>query len=109
MELTLNGTKYQLNFGVGFVRNLDKHYGMANDAGFNLGLGLTKAIPALRAYDPAVLAEVIQCASEPTASLSDIDKYIDNPRTNIEKLFDKVIKELNEANAVKLAVKNLKN
>ena len=35
MELTIKGKKRQLNFGVGFVRNLDQKYGMANTAGFN--------------------------------------------------------------------------
>lgn len=109
MELTINGKKYQLNFGVGFVRNLDKFYGLSNQAGFSLGLGLTKAIPALRSYDPAVLAEVVQCAAEPAISLVDVDHYLDDPKTDIEKVFESVQKELSEANAVKLAVKNLKD
>jgi hypothetical protein len=108
MELTIKGKKRQLNFGVGFVRNLDKKYGMANTAGFNLGLALTKAIPALRSYDPAVLAEVIQCACDTSISLADVDAFLDNPDTDIEKVFDDVLKELSEANAVKLAVKKLK-
>ncbi len=109
MELTIKGKKYQLNFGVGFVRNLDKFYGLSNQAGFSLGLGLTKAIPALRAYDPAVLAEVIQCAAEPGIELSKVDEFLDDSKTDIEKVFEDVQKELNEANAVKLAVKNLRN
>lgn len=108
MEVTIKGKKYQLNFGVGFVRNLDHFYGLSNKSGFNLGMGLTKTIPALKGYDPAALAEVIQCAAEPAVTLSDVDSLIDNPKTDIEKLFNDVQKELNEANAVKLAVKNLK-
>lgn len=108
MQLTINGKKVQLNFGVGFVRELDRFYGLSNQAGFNLGMGLTKAIPSLKSYDSAVLAEVIQCASEPSVTLADVDELIDNPKTDIEKLFDDVLKELKEANAVKLAVKKLK-
>jgi hypothetical protein len=108
MQLTINGQKVQLNFGVGFVRELDKYYGLSNQAGFNLGLGLTKAIPGLKSYDTSVLAEVIQCASEPSVTLDEVDALIDNPKTNIEKLFDDVVKELEGANAVKLAVKKLK-
>lgn len=109
MEITIKGKKHQLNFGVGFVRALDKHYGLANNAGFSLGMGLTKAIPNLNAYDTAVLAEVIQCAAEPLVSLTDVDDYIDDPKTDIEQLFSDVLKEMTEANAVKLAAKKLKD
>lgn len=108
MELTINGKKYQLNFGVGFVRTLDEKYGMSNQAGFSLGMALTKALPALKSYDPAVLAEVIQCAAEPALSLAKVDSLIDDPDTDVEKLFSDVLKELSEANAVKLAAKKLK-
>lgn len=108
MQLTINGKKVQLNFGVGFVRELDRFYGLSNQAGFNLGLGLTKAIPGLKSYDTSVLSEVIQCASEPNVSLAEVDTLIDNPKTDVEKLFDEVLKGLEEANAVKLAVKKLK-
>lgn len=108
MELTIDGKKYQLNFGVGFVRTLDEKYGMSNQAGFSLGMALTKALPALNSYDPAVLAEVIQCASEPALSLAKVDSLIDNPDTDVEKLFSDVLKELSKANAVKLAAKKLK-
>ena len=67
-----------------------------------------KALPALNAYDPAVLSEVIQCAAEPSVSLAKVDGLIDDPETDIEKLFTDVLKELSEANAVKLAAKKLK-
>lgn len=108
MQLTINGKDVQLNFGVGFVRELDRYYGLSNQAGFNLGLGLTKAIPGLKSYDASVLSEVIQCAAELNVSLADVDALIDNPKTNVEKLFDEVLKNLEKANAVKLAVKKLK-
>lgn len=109
MEITIKGKKYQLNFGVGFVRSLDQHYGLSNNAGFSLGMALTKTIPALNSYDTATLAEVIQCAAEPAVSLNDVDALIDDPKTDLEKLFKDVMKEMSEANAVKLAAKNLGN
>lgn len=109
MELTINGKKYQFYFGVGFVRQLDQRYGMQNNAGFSLGMGLTKALPALELYDTATLAEVLECAAEPSISLHDIDSYLDAPDTDIEKVFKDVSKDLSKANAVKLAAKNLKN
>lgn len=109
MEITIKGKKYQLHFGVGFVRALDKHYGLSNNAGFSLGMGLTKAIPSLQIYDTAVLSEVIQCAAEPAVSLSDVDDYIDDPKTDIEKLFADVSKAMTESNAVRLSAKNLRD
>ncbi|MGN1283713.1 MAG: tail assembly chaperone [Candidatus Limosilactobacillus intestinavium] len=36
-----------------------------------------------------------------------LDKWLDND-ADVEKLFDEVIKELNESNSVKVAAKNLK-
>ena len=108
MQVTINGKNVRLNFGVGFVRELDRYFGLSNQAGFNLGLGLTKAIPGLKSYDTSVLSEVIQCASEPRVSLADVDALIDDPKTDIEKLFDEVLRNLEKANAVKLAVKKLK-
>lgn len=108
MQVNINGKNVQLNFGVGFVRELDRFYGLSNQAGFNLGLGLTKAIPGLKSYDTSVLSEVIQCAAEPRVTLDEVDALIDNPKTDIEKLFDDVLKCLENANAVKLAVKKLK-
>ena len=61
MQLTINDKKVQLNFGVGFVRELDRFYGLSNQAGFNLGLGLTKAIPlhSMEAQHPCGLRHLI--------------------------------------------------
>ncbi|QIH21221.1 tail assembly chaperone [Lactobacillus iners] len=109
MELTINSQNYKLVFGVGFVRTMDKKYGLSNNAGFGLGMALTKAIPALEMYDPAALAEVIQCAADPSLSLADVDEYLDNPNTDIETLFKDVLAAIESANATKLAVKNLKS
>ena len=53
MEIKLNDKTVQLNFGVRFVRELDKVAGMSVN-GQSFGFGLTKSLPALQAYDPAV-------------------------------------------------------
>lgn len=110
MEITIGKQKQELNFGVRFVNELDNVIGVKRD-GISLGFGLTKSIPALQAYDTAVLAQVLYCATfpnSPRASLESIYDYIDNPETDIEGLFKEVNKELKKANAVKLALKNMK-
>jgi hypothetical protein len=106
MEITVNGKKHQLVFGVGFVRNLDTHYGMANKAGLGLGMAFGKVIPGMKIYDTAILSEVIQAAAEPSISLNETDQYIDNCK-DVEKLFKDVWEEMSKANAVKLAVKKV--
>lgn len=106
MQLTIDGKKYDFKFGVGFVRKLDENYGIKQN-GIAFGFGLARVIPGLNSYDPAVLAEVLQCAAKQAINLTKIDDYLDNC-SDLEKVFDTVLEELSKANAVKLAVKKMK-
>lgn len=109
MEIKLNNKTIQLNFGVRFVRELDKVAGMTVN-GQSFGFGLTKSLPALKAYDPAVLSDVIYSAAygnKPRPSQNTIDNFIDNC-TDLGKVFDEVQQEIDESNAVKVAAKNMK-
>ena len=104
MILKINEKDVELKFGVRFVRELDKV------GSFNMGMALTKAIPALQAYDPVALSNVIYAASygsTPRPAMTEIDDFLDG-YAKIEKLFDDVTKEMLKANAVKVAAKNLK-
>lgn len=109
MKLKVGSKNYDLNFGIGFVRNLDKYYGVSVQ-GMSFGMGLTKSLSGLRVYDPACLSEVLYIATwadatRPTQEA--IDRVLEDDNTDIEKLFDGVMKELATANATKIAVKNL--
>lgn len=111
MQIKINGKEVELKFGVKFVRELDKVAGLdLNGASF--GMGLTKSIPSLRTADPAVLADVIYSAASTNEafrpSQDDVDDFIDNYEEDLEKLFDNVIKEMSQANAIKVALKNAK-
>lgn len=106
MQLTIDGKKYDFKFGVGFVRKLDENYGIKQN-GIPFGFGLARAIPGLNSYDPAVLAEVLQCAAKQAINLTKIDDYLDDC-SDLEKVFDTVLAEMSKANAVKLAVKKMK-
>ena len=78
--------------------------------GQSFGFGLTKSLPALRAYDPAVLSDVIYSAAyaaKPRLTQSVIDDFIDNCE-DLEHVFDEVQKEIDDSNAVKVAAKNMK-
>jgi hypothetical protein len=109
MELTINDKKYTANFGVRFVRELDKSAGL-NVQGASFGMGLSKALVGLKSYDPATLSDVLYFGMLSTGghpTQVQLDKWLDND-ADVEKLFDEVIKELNESNSVKVAAKNLK-
>lgn len=109
MQLTINSREYDLNFGVRFVRELDKNVGLSTQ-GINFGMGLLRTLPALKAYDPAVLSDVIHAATvsnKKRPSASEVDDYIDT-EPDLEPVFEQVHKEMTEANAVKAAVKNMK-
>lgn len=106
MELTINDKKVELKFGVRFLRELDKIASVEN-SGIKFGMGLSRSILGLRAYDAAVLADVLYAASYGKVGQATIDNYLDNCE-DLEKIFDNVIKEISESNAANLAVKKMK-
>ena len=114
MQIKVNNKDVNLNFGVRFIRELDRKNGMTLDikgVEQNFGMALTKAVPALRSYDVAVLADLLYCAAwdnRERPSQSDIDAYLDDEKTNIDKLIDDITKELKSSNAAQKKKKNLK-
>ncbi len=106
MELTINDKKVELKFGVRFLRELDK-IASVESSGIKFGMGLSRSILGLRAYDAAVLADVLYAASYGKVGQATIDNYLDNCE-DLEKIFDDVIKEISESNAANLAVKKMK-
>ncbi len=87
MQLTINGKEYELNFGVRFVREMDKNM-----------------------YDAAVLADTIYSAtvtSKKRPSANEVDDFIDS-NSDLDSLFKQVANEMNSANAVKAVAKNMK-
>lgn len=115
MQITVDGTKVDLHFGVRFVRELDKIAGIKTEAGgqtISLGFGLIKTIPALKGYDAASLSMVLYAASyeaKKRPSLDDCDAYLESLDVkSLEKLFKEVDKELKDSSVVQLSVKNAK-
>lgn len=114
MIIKINNEEHELNFGVRFVRDLDERAGVlmgTKGQRQNFGMALTKVLPGLQTYDAAVLADVIYCAlhaDKKRPSIDEIYDYIDDPKTDIEKVFKDVQSEIKKSNAVKLAAKNLK-
>ena len=109
MQLKINDKTYNFNFGVRFVAALDKAYGGAIN-GVNFGMGLTALVPQLAQFDTAGLAKVLYTAgyvNSPRPTINQIYDYIDDPKTNLDKVFEMVQNELETSNATKGNVKML--
>lgn len=110
MELKINGKEYSFKFGVKFVREIDKHMPVKSE-GMEFGLGLSaKLLPELNSGNINTLSLALFFANQTEKqklTLNEIDDFIDEVE-DIEKVFDTVLKSLEESNAGKLAARNLK-
>lgn len=107
MVITINGTDHEVNFGIGFLRELDKKYFTQNKTGVKFGMGAEVKIPMLLAKDVVTLSEILYTgtyADKKRPTQDKIDEYIDQAE-DIEALFDEVISELKKHNATKLRMK----
>lgn len=107
MVITINGKEYEIHFGIGFIRELDKKYFTQNRSGVKFGMGAEVKIPMLLANDVVTLSEILYagtCTEKKRPTQQEIDDYVDDVE-DIEALFDEVISELKKHNATKLRMK----
>ena len=104
MELTIDGKKYELNFGIGFVHELDKIAGMKSN-GVSMGMSLMLTLPAFEAFDPMALYNILYAgthADNPRPSGKDIEGYLDSlTDVKIDKLFKDIGAELKKSAMVR--------
>lgn len=108
MQVTINDKDYDLNFGIGFLRELDKKYFIERN-GAKFGDSMALKIPMLLAKDTVTLADILYTAThalKSRPSQKSIDAFIDSVE-DIEVLFDEVIEELKKSNATKSQVAKL--
>lgn len=110
MTLEMNGRICELNFGIGFVRDLDEKYYLESGNGMRFGNGLETKAPLLLSGDAPALAEFLYMG---TAGMGDkrpteqeIDGFIDSA-ADIEAVFNGVVDELKKSNACKIKMKLL--
>lgn len=106
MVVTINGTDYNVKFGIGFIRELDKKYFTQSQSGLKFGMGMEVKIPMLLTKDVITLAEFLHtgtCTEEKRPTQKEIDEYIDSVES-IESLFEEVVEELKKQNATKLKI-----
>lgn len=106
LELTIDGQVYEFQFGMGFMREVNKKYQKQidgiKDAKENVGLQMM--IAGVIGGDTEFLVEVLNAANKgktPRVTTALLDSYIDNECEDIDGLFERVIDFLKKTNATK--------
>lgn len=105
-ELEMNGQVVQFNFGMGFLREINKTVSAPVEGlnGVRQNIGLRYTVSRLIDKDAEALAEVLDIANkdcQPRVTKKAIDLFIDDENTDIDEMFDKVLGFLKKANATK--------
>lgn len=108
-ELTINGKVYPFNFGMGFMKEINRKVGVPVDGlpDVKKNIGLRYHVAGIIDGDLESLEEILLAANKnlnPRVQAADLDAYIDDPNTDIDALFAEVLDFLNSANATKKTV-----
>ena len=112
MELTINGTVYEFNFGMGFLREINKRVQTPVDGlkGVDKNIGLQFTVASIIDGDVEALVDALDIANKgmnPRLTRQALDAYIDDADTDIDGLFTMVIDFLSKTNATKKTVASL--
>lgn len=111
-ELTINNEVYQLNFGMGFLREMNQKISVPVDGmpGVKKNVGLRYGIANVIDGDIEALEEVIDLANKgqkPRLTRKILDEYIEDESTDVDELFDTVVGFLKTANVTKKETKSI--
>ena len=112
LEIIINDTVYQFNFGMGFMREINKKVGTPVDGlpDVKKNIGLQYYVAGVIDGDIEALVEVLDIANKsqnPRVTRSLLDSHIDDANTDVDRLFEDVLDFLKNANATKKVVANL--
>lgn len=105
-ELTINEVVYQFQFGMGFLREINKTVGRPVDGipDAKQNIGLQYKVAGIIDGDLEALVDVLDIANKnqkPRVTRMLLDSYIDNEDTDIDRLFADVLDFLSKTNATK--------
>lgn len=111
-ELEMNGQVVPLNFGMGFLREINKRTSIPVDGMKDVkqNVGLRYTVARLLDSDVEALVEVIDVANagcDPRVTKKALDLFIDDENTDIDEVFEKTLGFLKTANATKNATLNV--
>lgn len=107
-ELEINGQAVPFNFGIGFLRDINKTVSAPVDGlkDVKQNIGLRYMVARLLDGDVEALVDVLEVANkgcDPRITKIALDTFVDNETTDIEEVFEKVLGFLKTANATKKA------
>ena len=113
MELTIKEQVYQFNFGMGFLREMNRKVTVPVDGikDVKRHIGLRYTVSGIMDGDVEALEELLVAANKdqnPRVTTALLDEYIDDPETDIDQLFEDVLGFLKNANATKRTTRELK-
>lgn len=103
-ELTIKGQVYQFNFGMGFLKDIDKTVQIKSENGKVEDAGLRYAIGGLIDGNPKSICTILYYGNKgqnPRLTEALIEEFIDDPDTDIDDLFEEVMGFLKSSNATK--------
>ena len=108
-ELVINGTTYEFNFGMGFIRQIDpKHTQKVNGVSQNIGLVVEMA--KILDGDLIAMYECLRMANKgftPRLEQAEFDKWIENDETDIDEVFKAVEGFFANSNCCKMTHRKL--
>lgn len=110
MKITIKGAEHKLNFGIHFLREMDKKY-FSDDSGIRYGLGAQMAFFKLENKDTVMLFDVLKVALAKDFTLTDeaFDDFYDAlSEEEIDQLFEDLVKNLEQQPATSRPINNFK-
>lgn len=100
MELEIKGQVYQFNFGMGFLREVNKW--QVSQKGF--ANGISYVVASVMDRDMDVVSDTLFAANKgcnPRIAQTKIDEYIEDEATDVDALCEKIMGFLETSNATK--------
>lgn len=116
MIIKINGTEYDLNFGIAFIREMDQIDGIEAQLAAgqiqNFGMAMKVIGPKIQMGSVTALSDVLYCATwgnkkRPSRKL--IDEFLEDDKTNLAELFKEVQAEFKKSNLIQAELKAVKN
>lgn len=112
LEMEIKGQVYQFNFGIGFMREMDKKVKVPVEGmkGVEQAVGLRYCIANVLDGNIDALIDVLYASNkgfEPRLKMSDIEDFLEDPDTDIDSVFEEVIDFFKRANVTKKVTQGL--
>lgn len=112
LEIMIGGVVYRFNFGMGFMREINKRVGTPVDGlpDVKKNIGLQYYVAGVMDGNLEDLVDMLEIANkgqDVRVTRALLDDYIDDENTDIDELFKQVLDFLKSANATKKTVANL--